>query len=466
MTSAFKACGLGLIAALFGLLAHRREMAFTMTLIATWFASLATLIGMLAFIFDMVVFTIAKQRINRASSSNDAVEVSAAGAYGNAIWITLAGWLCFLLSGVAFRIGRRIARARQQDKMASEALRPKVDDSYATSARDSARFAEQRRAASSKDEGDLPYFAEPETVPLRAYNDPTEFGHGGGHGQMATTSTSGYDRDAIDGVGMGYGRRAPHQYQDSMGGNDYRQGSPVEMADFRHSRVGSTYPPAQPVRSGSQPVSAPVCVRTHANASCQEPFSSMYTTAPSPPPQVPSPAQRPEVLQAGPQYNHRASAIPMTLPQPGLLGASHQSSYSAADYYTPTGDQQPRQDRMQSVTSMYSQGEQQAYDPPPLPTSTAYSAAGYYATSQAPTYQTEEPTHQSSFNYFAAQNTGDYPAPQPQRYSQTGPLAQQDYAYTTDAPQTQTRSPTRSPVGPRVPRSQINSSYPSQYGQQ
>jgi hypothetical protein len=205
----------------------------------------------------MVAFTIAKNRINSASSGNTNVNIDGAASYGKAIWLTLAGFICFLLSGCGFTVGRRIARARQRDRMASEALKPRLDDDYASDARESARYAAERRTASTKEEADLPYFAEPETVPLRAYGDKSdEFGqnYGNGHTQQPTTSTTGYDRAAIDGVGTGYGRktpgtdfgrRSPHQYQDSLGGgNTYPPMSEAAQTNssFRHSRVGGSQP--------------------------------------------------------------------------------------------------------------------------------------------------------------------------------------------------------------------------------
>ena len=221
-----------------------------MTLLATWFASLATLISFLAFAFDIAVFTVAKYKIQDATKNTDEVSIKTSVGYGAAIWLTLAGFLVFAFSGCAFRVGRRIARAKTAAWVAGNAFKPRVDDNYAANQRGNARMAEQRRhesvATLDKDEEGLPYFAEPEAVPLRSYNDRTDAGDiGMGHAQEPTSSSTGYDRNAIDGVGTGYGRRTPHAYQDSVSGpQHYQQDEAQETVDaFAHTRVGS-----QPVR--------------------------------------------------------------------------------------------------------------------------------------------------------------------------------------------------------------------------
>ncbi|KPV77353.1 uncharacterized protein RHOBADRAFT_23882, partial [Rhodotorula graminis WP1] len=86
---------LGAISVVFGLLAHMHNFAGTM--LSTCFASFAGTVTLLAFIFDMVVFIIAKQRIDRSSVGGQAT-------LGNAIWMTLAALILFLISGFFFGV--------------------------------------------------------------------------------------------------------------------------------------------------------------------------------------------------------------------------------------------------------------------------------------------------------------------------------------------------------------------------
>lgn len=89
--------GLGLagISAVFGLLAHVREMA--MTCFSSCIAGSAAAVVLLAFIFDLVFFFVIKARISA---------VGGTATIGNALWLTLAAWVMLFFSGVFFAIGR------------------------------------------------------------------------------------------------------------------------------------------------------------------------------------------------------------------------------------------------------------------------------------------------------------------------------------------------------------------------
>lgn len=80
--------------AVFGLLAHVREM--SMACCSTCISGLAAVVAMLAFIFDLVLFFVAKSRINAVGSAQ----------IGNAIWLTLAAWLLLFFSGCFYALGR------------------------------------------------------------------------------------------------------------------------------------------------------------------------------------------------------------------------------------------------------------------------------------------------------------------------------------------------------------------------
>lgn len=82
--------GIGLISLILGLVAHFKEMSVVCGLAASWVAGLASFICVIAFGFDIALFTIAKNRINDAASDSGDITVDTAAEYGNAIWITLA----------------------------------------------------------------------------------------------------------------------------------------------------------------------------------------------------------------------------------------------------------------------------------------------------------------------------------------------------------------------------------------
>ena len=70
------AAGLAGLAAILGVVGHIREMAPLCIVSATWIAGLGSTMSLLAFIFDIVVFTIAKNRINSTNASNANVTVN------------------------------------------------------------------------------------------------------------------------------------------------------------------------------------------------------------------------------------------------------------------------------------------------------------------------------------------------------------------------------------------------------
>lgn len=80
--------------ALFGLLAHVREM--SMTCCSTFFSGFAAVIALVAFIFDLILFFVAKARISAVGSAQ----------IGSAVWLTLAAWILLFFSGCFYSCGR------------------------------------------------------------------------------------------------------------------------------------------------------------------------------------------------------------------------------------------------------------------------------------------------------------------------------------------------------------------------
>ncbi|BGP14983.1 hypothetical protein JCM10213_007213 [Rhodosporidiobolus nylandii] len=194
------AAGFGAISTIFGLLAHIRG--FAGTALTTCFASFAATFSLLAFIFDIVVFVIAKQRIESSS-------VGGSAQLGAAVWMTLAAMIMFGLSGCFFGCGACVIRKRRASREASEKNRPFVDEAYGSKMRNDALMAD----AQHRREGTLPNFAEHEQneqIPLTAMQDYDEGGDAGRyHPVRFASSTDVGAPSIISGVGEGYGRRNP-----------------------------------------------------------------------------------------------------------------------------------------------------------------------------------------------------------------------------------------------------------------
>jgi hypothetical protein len=90
--------------AFFGLLAHVREM--SMTYCSTFISEFAAAVALVAFIFDLVLFFVAKTRINAVGSAQ----------IGSAIWLTLAAWVLLFFSGCFYSFGKCCISNRPSNK--------------------------------------------------------------------------------------------------------------------------------------------------------------------------------------------------------------------------------------------------------------------------------------------------------------------------------------------------------------
>jgi hypothetical protein len=96
---------LAAISSFFGLLAHVRE--FSMSCFSSCISGLGAAITLLAFIFDLVFFFLAKSRINDVKGGS--------ATMGSAIWLTFAAWLLLFFSGCFYSLGRCCIRRRPRD---------------------------------------------------------------------------------------------------------------------------------------------------------------------------------------------------------------------------------------------------------------------------------------------------------------------------------------------------------------
>ncbi|EJT99876.1 pali-domain-containing protein [Dacryopinax primogenitus] len=156
---------LAAISAVFGLLAHVREM--SMTCFSTCFSGFAATIVLIAFIFDLVIFFLARSRLNSVSGG--------AASIGNAMWLTLAAWLLLFFAGCAFGFGRCCISRRSPS---SSKYGQDPDQSYSQAMRLDAIKAESDRTARQQTEVGLPAFPavqDVETRPLAAVKQEPEY---------------------------------------------------------------------------------------------------------------------------------------------------------------------------------------------------------------------------------------------------------------------------------------------------
>lgn len=138
--------------AVFGLLAHVREM--SMACCSTCISGFAAVVTLLAFIFDLVLFFVAKARISSVGSAS----------IGTAIWLTLAAWILLFFSGCFYTLGR-CCLGRRPTLGGRRDAEGGPDTKYAEQVRlDAVKAEADRKARQKLGESGLPAFYE--TQPL------------------------------------------------------------------------------------------------------------------------------------------------------------------------------------------------------------------------------------------------------------------------------------------------------------
>ena len=139
--------------AVFGLLAHIREM--SMTCCSTCISGFAAAVAMIAFIFDIALFFLTRARINSAGGS---------ASIGLAIWLTLTAWVLLFFSGIFFCCGRCCldSRPSRKNKRSGSGDFEPGHNQYVDQVRLDAIKAEADRQAKQKygSESGLPAFQE------------------------------------------------------------------------------------------------------------------------------------------------------------------------------------------------------------------------------------------------------------------------------------------------------------------
>jgi hypothetical protein len=204
------ALALALASTIFGLLSFISSL--SVLCFPTCFAACASTCSLIALVFDLAMFYIAKTRIDRVDGASASI--------GIAVWLTLAAWLLCGFAGCAYGIGRCCVGSRdRKNRDDPDPSRGGYVRTPSGNGPDAMRMEAIRDEQLRKKEQGLPPFAEFERTPLHddKYDDPAQNMPG----------ALRRDGSMVQGVGMGYGRRT-----------DAR--TPVQAVDYN----AGYYPPA------------------------------------------------------------------------------------------------------------------------------------------------------------------------------------------------------------------------------
>ncbi|KAJ7053955.1 hypothetical protein C8F01DRAFT_1260176 [Mycena amicta] len=312
-------------AAVFGLLAHVREM--SMAYCSTCISGFAAVVALVAFVFDLVLFFVAKSRINAVGKAT----------MGNAIWLTLAAWILLFFSGCFYTLGRCCISNRSKRKPGEDWQNRKNPDPHSDyHAQEALRLdavkAEADRKARQKasEEGGLPAFHERQPLNTTAYDD-------GSNVYMDKPHTPGGYVPAVAGT------RTVDEYYDNANTSAY---PPAPQRIYPPSTYApSTYSyNAPPQRQATYPVQ-----QYQSTPPLPQAYQSTQPYHSSPPPQQslsPPPggfAALGAIRTASPAQQHNPYLDPNPNPYMGHAArgtsyhsaASHGGEYSQYDPYPP-----------------------------------------------------------------------------------------------------------------------------------
>lgn len=225
------ALGFAVFATIFGALSHIKGL--SVLCFPTCFASLASSFALLALVFDLVIFYIAKARIDSVPGASASI--------GASVWLTLAAWIVAGVAGCAYGIGN-CCLSQRNDRTPGD---PKANY-YAQQAQpDDMRLQALRDEQARKKEQGLPSFQELERTPLTTADEDKYLYEE----QQPVLRRNG---SVLQGVGVGYGRRNNYGQGGSDGGYSagYDRLQPPAAIARRDSVTSSTGPGAAGVGAG------------------------------------------------------------------------------------------------------------------------------------------------------------------------------------------------------------------------
>ncbi|KAF9229042.1 pali-domain-containing protein [Gyrodon lividus] len=264
------AFGLAGVAAIFGLLAHVREM--SMSCFSSCISGFGATVALAAFIFDLALFFIAKSRMNSVQGGSASI--------GVAVWLTLVAWILLFFSGCFYGIGRCCIKRRSRDAWDGKpGLGPNGYGHREQVRLDAVKAEADRKARQAQGEVGLPSFHEYDpSQPLKARADGDEI-------YLEEDEVPYRDNQSVSTAGragMGsYGRRSS---RGGYAGGGYVQAPSGTRAVDEYNNI-SSYPP-RPQRQGSTvtQVTASTVPSLYPPSSNTFPSASppMSTSAPAP----------------------------------------------------------------------------------------------------------------------------------------------------------------------------------------
>lgn len=258
------------ISAIFGLLAHVREMA--MTCCSSCISGFGATVALVAFFFDIALFFVAKSRMNSVTGGS--------ASMGNAVWLTLAAAILLFFSGCFYGIGRCCIRRRGKNTCNG---RPgNAEDGFGNREQvrlDVVKAEADRKARQAQGETGLPAFQEYEqTQPLKAkvdgdevYFDEAEAPYRDNH--SVTTATGGRGPSQGGYAGGGYapapvGGRAIDEYNNNP--SSYPP-PPQRRVSTQTQFTASSYPSSYAPPSHTQTPTIPAVVAAVPTAATRSP---------------------------------------------------------------------------------------------------------------------------------------------------------------------------------------------------
>ena len=278
------------LSAFFGLLAHVREM--SMTCCSTFISGFAAVIALVAFIFDLVLFFVAKARISSVGSAQ----------IGSAVWLTLAAWVLLFFSGCFYSCGKNCISNRPSKKRRDDGDRDGDNDrdtpkkKRSTSYNNKERFNKERSDAVRAAEGrrtrktelglpDMPEVVE--TVPLTEGIEESQTAFIDGN-EVRLAPPQGFRQQSPSGgyVPGARGTTAVDGYYNNRPQNTYPPNNPYPQNIYPTSNAyppSNVYPPPNAYSTlNAYPPSQQFSVPSHTSSAAQSHYGS-YSYTPSPP---------------------------------------------------------------------------------------------------------------------------------------------------------------------------------------
>lgn len=272
-----------------------------MVCFSTCISGFGAAVALLAFIFDLAFFFVAKSRINSVSG--------ASASMGIGIWLTLAAWICLFFAGCFYGFGRCCISRRPRDH---EKERSNVDQGYADQMRLDAVKAEADRKARQQELG-LPAFQEYDPSQPLTKADSEEYIDDGDQVMPYRPN----QQNAGIGAGVAsYARNGPSPPGVRPYAAGYSQAPPGTRAvdDYYNARPSqaNAYPP-QPRRQNSGHTLSSTAYSTSAYSTSPPPMPSaavppLPSTSVPPVPTIPPPGGNSQYLPAGGSYGQYPSA--------------------------------------------------------------------------------------------------------------------------------------------------------------